>query len=85
MAPQDLRQHLMLNQSRLCTAEEVAQEIGDNRDGAEDFSSDDTKQAGFIAPVRQDLVKGGKPHRSAVQLWTGQWHVGLRFQPERGD
>ena len=29
IAPQDMRQHLMLNQSRLSTAEEVAQEIED--------------------------------------------------------
>ena len=29
IAPEDMRQHLMLNQSRLSTAEEVAQEIED--------------------------------------------------------
>ena len=29
IAPQDMRQHLILNQSRFSTAEEVAQEIED--------------------------------------------------------
>ena len=33
IAPQDMRQHLMLNQPRLSTAEEVAQEIEDYLDG----------------------------------------------------
>ena len=41
IAPQDMRQHLMLNQSRLSTAEEVAQEIGDHWDATEEFSRDD--------------------------------------------
>ena len=40
-APQDMRQHLMLNQSRLSTAEEVAQEIEDYWDATEEFSRDD--------------------------------------------
>ena len=51
IAPQDMRQHLMLNQSRLNTAEEVAQEIEDYWDATEEFSRDDKNQAGFIAPV----------------------------------
>ena len=38
IAPQDMRQHLMLNQSRLSTAEEVAQEIEDYWDATEEFS-----------------------------------------------
>ena len=50
-APQDMRQHLMLNQSRLSTAEEVAQEIADYWVATEEFSRDDKNQAGFIAPV----------------------------------
>ena len=40
IAPQDSRQHLMLNQSRLRTAEEVAQEIEDYWDATEEFSRD---------------------------------------------
>ena len=60
IAPQDMRQHLMLNRSRLSTAEEVAQEIEDNWDATEEFSRDDKGQAGFIAPVGKGLVKGGK-------------------------
>ena len=51
IAPQDMRQHLMLNQSRLSTAEEVAQEIEDYWDATEEFSRDEKGQAGFIAPV----------------------------------
>ena len=55
IAPQDMRQYLMLDQSRLSTAEEVAQEIEDYWDATEEFSRDDKDkaQAGFIA--------GGKP------------------------
>ena len=37
IAPQDMRQHLMLNQSRLSTAEGVAQEIEDYWDATEEF------------------------------------------------
>ena len=37
IAPQDMRQHLMLNQSRLSTAEKVSQEIEDYRDATEEF------------------------------------------------
>ena len=39
IAPQDMRQHLMLNRSRLSTAEEVAQEIEDFWDASEEFSA----------------------------------------------
>ena len=49
-------------QSRLSTAEEVAQEIEDYWDANEEFSRDDKNQAGFIAPVGKGLVKGGKPN-----------------------
>ena len=37
LAPQDMRQHWMLNQSRSSTAEEVAQEIEDYWDATEEF------------------------------------------------
>ena len=55
-----MRQHLMLNQSRLSTAEEVAREIEDYWDATEEFSRYGKKQAGFIAPVGKGPVKGGK-------------------------
>ena len=48
IAPQEMRQHLMLNQARLKTVEEVAQEIEDYWDATEEFSSDEKGQAGFI-------------------------------------
>ena len=47
---QEMRQHLMLNQARLTTAEEVAKEIEDYWDATEECSRDDKGQAGFIAP-----------------------------------
>ena len=50
---------MMLNQSRLSTAEEVAQEIEDYWDATEEFSRDDKGQGGFIAPVGEGIVKGG--------------------------
>ena len=49
IGPQDMRQHLMLNQSRFSTAEEVAQEIEDYWEATEEFSRDDAGQAGCIA------------------------------------
>ena len=55
IAPQDMRQHLMLNQARLNTIEEVAQDIEDYWDAAEEFSRDEKGQAGFIAPVGKAL------------------------------
>ena len=54
-APQDMRQHLMLSQSRLSTAGEVSQEIEDYWDATEEFSRDDKNQAGIIAPVGKGL------------------------------
>ena len=48
----------MLTQSRLSTAEEVAQEIEDYWDAI----GDDKNQAGFIAPVGKGPVKDGKPN-----------------------
>ena len=55
-----MRQHLMLNQSRLSTAEEVAQDIEDYWDATEEFSRDDKSQAGFIGPVGKGSAKGGQ-------------------------
>ena len=48
IAPQDMRQHLMLNQARLNTAEDFAQEIEDYRNATEEFSRDEKNQAGFV-------------------------------------
>ena len=50
----------MLSQSRLSTAEEVAQGIEDYWDATEEFSRDDKNQAGFIAPVGKGFVKTWK-------------------------
>ena len=92
IAPQDMRQHLMLNQFRLSTAEEVAQEIEDYWDATEEFSRDDKNQAGFIAPVSKGPVKGGKPNgvpynigKGSGTKGKGKIHKGLGFQPERGE
>ena len=92
IAPQDMRQHLMLNQSRLSTAEEVAQEIGDYCDATEEFSRDDKNQAGFIAPVGKGPVKGGKPNgvpynfgKGSGTKGKGKMHKGLGSQPECGE
>ena len=71
ISPQDMRQHSMLNQSRLSTAEEVAQEIEDYWDATEELSRDDKGQAGFIDPVGKGPAKGGKPKWSAIQIWEG--------------
>ena len=60
IAPQDMRQHLMLNQARLNCAEDVAQEIEDYWGATEEFSRDDTGQAGFTAPVGKGPEKQEK-------------------------
>ena len=92
IAPQDMRRHLMLNQSRLSTAEEVAQEIEDYWDATEEFSRDDKNQAGFIAPVGKGPVKGGKPNEVPYNFGKGSGTKGKgknhkvpAFQPERGE
>ena len=70
IAPQGMRQHFMLVQSRLSSAEEIVQEIEDYWDATEEFSRDDKNQAGFIALDSEGPVKGGKEW-SAKQLWVG--------------
>ena len=63
IAPQDMRQHFMLNQTRLNTAEDVAQEFEDYWGETEEFSRDGKGPAGFMAPVRKGSgkqEKGGK-------------------------
>ena len=77
-----MRQHVMLNRSRLSTAEEVAQEIEDYWDATEEFSRDDKGQAGFIAPVGEGLVKGGKPDGVPYNFWK-EWHEGQRTHAQR--
>ena len=84
IAPQDVRQHLMLNQSRLSTAEDVAKEIEDHWDATDEFSRDDKNQAGFTAPDGKGLAKGGKPYnfgKGSDTKGKGQMHKGLGFQP----
>ena len=77
-----MRQQVMLNQSRLSTAEEVAQEIEDYWDATEEFSRDDEGQAGFIAPVGEGPVKGEKS--DGVPFYFGkEWHEGQRTNAQR--
>ena len=92
MAPQDMRQHLMLNQPRLSTADEVAQEIEDYLDATDDFSRDDKNQAGFIGPVGTGFVKGGKPGgvphnfgKAVAERVKEKFMKDLGFEPERGE
>ena len=92
IAPQDMRQRLMLGGSRLSAAEEVAQEIKDYWDAIEEFSRDDEGHAGFIAPVGKGHAKGGKPDgvpynfgKGSGTKDEGKMHKGRGFQPERGE
>ena len=62
IASQDMRQHLMLSQSHLSTAEEVAQETEDYWDATKEFWRVDKGHAGFIAPVGKGHVKDGRPN-----------------------
>ena len=89
IAPQDMREHLLLNRSRLSTAEEAAQEIENYWDATEESSRGDKGQAGFIAPVGKGSAKGGKrsgvPYnfgKSSGTKGKGKLHKGLGFQPE---
>ena len=74
-APQDLRQHLVLNQARLDTVEDVAQEIEDYWEATEEFSRDEKDQAGFIAPVGNGLDKQekGKTMHKRTRIPTRAW------------
>ena len=92
IAPQDMRQHVMLNQSRLSTAEEVAQEIEDCLDATKEFSRDDKNQAGSLL----QLVKPLREVENLMECHTtlekgsgtkgkGKMPKGLGFQPERGE
>ena len=60
IASQDMRQHLMLNQAHLDTAEDVAEEIEDYWDATEALSRDEKGQAGLIAPVGKGPEKQEK-------------------------
>ena len=71
IAPPDMRQHLMLNQSRLSTADEVAQEIEDYFDATEEFSRDDKGEAGLVVPVGKGPSTGGKPNGVQHNLGKG--------------
>ena len=55
IAPQDMRQHLMLNQARLNTAEDVAQEIEDYWDATKEFARDEKNQAGLLLQLAKVL------------------------------
>ena len=70
IAPQDMRQRLMLNQAPLNCAEDVAQEIEDYWGATEEFSRDDTGQAGFIAPVGKGPEKQEKGGTKVEKAWT---------------
>ena len=84
IAPQDMRQHLMmLDQSRLSTAEEVALEIEDNWDATEEFSRDDNNQAGLIAPVGKGPAKGGKLNGVPYNIGKGSGTKGKRKNAQR--
>ena len=87
IGPQDMRQHLMLNQSRLSIAEEVAQEIEDYQDATKEFSRDDKGQAGFIAlQLVKTLCKVGnlvECHTTLERVERRTKENGLGFQPER--
>jgi len=85
IAPTDMRQHLMLNQGRLDTAESIAHEIEDYCDALEEFSKDASNgQPGFVAPVGKGQEKG-KGKGKAGEKGKGKLHKGLGFQPPRGE
>ena len=91
IAPQDMRQHLMLNQSRLSTAEEVHQEVEDTEMQPRSFR--------VMTRVKLDsllqLVEALRKVENLMECHTtfgkgscakgkGKMHKGLGFQPERG-
>ena len=91
-APQDMRQHLMLNQSRLSTAEEVAQEFEDYWDATEEFfrvmtrvTLDSLLQLVQALRKVEDLKVPTTLERVGDTKGKGKKHKGLGFQPERGE
>ena len=84
IALQDMRQHLMLNQARLTSAEDVAQEIEDYWDATEEFSRDEKNQGGFVAPVGKGFVRQEKGEKhGGKSKGKGKLDKALGFQPER--
>ena len=81
IAPQDMRQHLM-NQSRLSTAEKVAQEIEDYWDATQEFSGNDKGRAVFITPVAEGPAKGGKPD-GVPHSYRKEWLEGQRKNAQK--
>ena len=69
IAPRNMQQHWMLNQARLNTAEDVAQDIEDYWDAIEEFSRDQKGQAGFIASVGKGPEK---PREGRKTRWKRQ-------------
>ena len=67
----------MLNQSRLSTAEEVAQEIEDYWDATEEFSRDDKGQAEFImechTALERVVARRAKEKRTKTRNSTRPW------------
>ena len=82
MAPLDLRQHLMLNQLRLDTADAISDEVQDCYEAVEEVNKDAKGTPEFVAPVRETGVpykfgKGGTKGK-------GKMHHGLGYQPHGG-
>ena len=79
-----MRQHLLLNQSRLETAEAISQEIEDYCDATEEFTRDAKEQPGFVAPVSKGAIPSGQGRKGGdgKAKGKGKLHKGLGFQPE---
>ena len=91
IAPQDMRQHMMLNQSRLRTAEEVAQEIEVYWMQPRSFRVMTRTKLDSLLQGKGP-VKGGKPNgvpynfvKGSGTKGKGNMHTGLGFEPERGE
>ena len=84
-AQQDMRLHLMLNQSRLSIAEEVAQEIEDYQDATKEFSRDDKGQALQLVKTLCKVGNLVECHTTLERVGRRAKENGLGFQPERGE
>ena len=78
----DMRQHLMLNQQRLDTADAISDEVVEYCERMEEFNKDAEDTPGSVAPVRETGVpyqfgKGGTKGK-------GKMHHGLGYQPHGG-
>ena len=83
IAPNDVRQHLILNQSKMLTAMEMGNEIEDYCDAMEEYNKGDMESSGFVGAIKGDFK--GKDKGKGKEGHKGKLHKGFGYQPREGE